>query len=615
MAPTTYVALEGVTKNHGVRTLLDDVSIGVVGGARIGVVGRNGGGKTTLVEVLCGVQEPDTGRVTRRGGLSIELLTQKDYFPDGATLRSLVVGELPEHEWAGDARIRDVMDGLLGGVDASGYRDGLNTRADTMSGGEGRRASLAHVLLTDPDLLVLDEPTNHLDVEAVDWLAGHLAARRGALLVVTHDRWFLDAVSTQTWEVTDGAVLAYEGGYAAYVLARAERDRQSTATEDRRQNLLRKELAWLRRGPPARTSKPKFRIDAANALIADEPAARDRLALQKFATARLGKQVYDLEDVSLAPAASAPEVLHRQTWRLGPGDRIGLLGPNGAGKTTLLRLLAAGSAGELDIHLAPDIRHGTVRVGKTVAVAHLSQTLLDMPGDDRVLESLQRLRQHIDVGRGRSLSAQQLLEGFGFTGERLVTRVGDLSGGERRRLQLLRLLVDGPNVLLLDEPTNDLDVETLTVLEDLLDSWPGTLVVVSHDRYFLERTTDTMYGLLGNGSLRYLTGGVEEYLRLRRSPSAAAPAPPVPPASPVDPEPVAAAAMSGGETRAVRKELAVLERRTENLRTQETKLHDSLAAAATDHEKVRELTEQLRAVEQERAAAEEQWLERAAALE
>ncbi|MEO6821631.1 MAG: ATP-binding cassette domain-containing protein, partial [Candidatus Nanopelagicales bacterium] len=329
MAPTTYVALEGVTKHHGVRTLLDDVSIGVIGGARIGVVGRNGGGKTTLVEVLCGVQEPDSGRVTRRGGLSIELLTQKDYFPDGATLRSLVLGDRPEHEWAGDARIRDVMDGLLGGVDAAAYRDGLSTRADTMSGGEGRRASLAHVLLKDPDLLVLDEPTNHLDVEAVDWLAGHLAARRGALLVVTHDRWFLDAVSTQTWEVTDGEVHAYEGGYAAYVLARAERDRQGTATEDRRQNLLRKELAWLRRGPPARTSKPKFRIEAANALIADEPAARDRMALQRFATARLGKQVYDLEEVSLAPAASAREVLHRQTWRLGPGDRIGLLGANG----------------------------------------------------------------------------------------------------------------------------------------------------------------------------------------------------------------------------------------------------------------------------------------------
>ncbi len=607
MAALTYVALEGVTKTHGVRTLLADVTLGVTEGSRVGVVGRNGSGKTTLVELVSGAQEADAGRVVRLGGLTVGVLAQHDDLAPEATLRSIVVGERAEHEWAGDARVRELMAGLLGGVDAAAYRDGLDTLAATMSGGERRRASLAQLLVADPDLLVLDEPTNHLDLEAVDWLAHHLAARRGALLAVTHDRWFLDAVCTDTWEVEDAAVHRYEGGYAAYVLARAERERQSAASEDRRQNLLRKELAWLRRGPPARTSKPRFRIDAANALIADEPPARDRLALQKFATSRLGKQVFDLEDVSLAPAPGAAEVIHRQTLRLGPGDRIGLLGPNGAGKTTLLRLLAAGHAGELDLQTAPDVRHGTVRVGRTVLAAHLSQALVEMPGDDRVLDSLRSQREQVDVGRGRTLTAQQLLEGFGFTGERLVTRVGDLSGGERRRLQLLRLLVDGPNVLLLDEPTNDLDVETLTVLEDLLDSWPGTLVVVSHDRYFLERTTDTLYALVGDGSLRYLTGGVDEYVRRRRSRAVPVPA--------VVRGPVVAATKSGGDARAARKELARLERRTDKLRDQETDLHAALAGAATEHERVRELSEQLRTVEAERAALEELWLETAATLE
>ena len=352
MAPTTYVALENVGKSLGTRTLLSGVTVGITEGSRIGVVGRNGGGKTTLVRVLTGIEPPDSGRVVRVGGLTVGLLAQTDTLSESATLREVVVGNRAEHEWAGDARVRDLLDGLVGGVSGSAYTDGLDTVVATMSGGERRRAALAQLLVDDPDLLVLDEPTNHLDVEAVAWLAAHLAPRRGALVAVTHDRWFLDAVATDTWEVIDGGVERYDGGYAAYVLAKAERSRQSASSEERRQNLLRKELAWLRRGAPARTTKPKFRIDAANILIADEPPPRDRLALEKFATARLGKQVYDLEDITLAPAPGAATVMTKQTWRLGPGDRVGLLGANGAGKTTLLRLLNAAHDGVLDLTYA-----------------------------------------------------------------------------------------------------------------------------------------------------------------------------------------------------------------------------------------------------------------------
>ncbi len=638
MPPVTYVALENVGKALGTRTLLSGVTLGVTEGARVGVVGRNGGGKTTLVRVLVGAEPVDSGRVIRYGGLTIGLLGQTDDLDPAATLRDVVVGERPEHEWAGDARVRDVLDGLLGGAGLRGERapgpagsprtageftQGLETVVGTMSGGERRRAALAHLLVADPDLLVLDEPTNHLDVEAVAWLAAHLAPRRGALVAVTHDRWFLDEVATETWEVVDGRVERYDGGYAAYVLAKAERARQAASSEERRQNLLRKELAWLRRGAPARTSKPRFRIDAANALIADEPPPRDRLALEKFATARLGKQVYDLEDVTLAPAPGADPVVTAQTWRLGPGDRVGLLGPNGAGKTTILRLLRAAHDGVLDTSAAPDVRHGSVRVGQTVQVAYLSQTLTEIDPAERVLESLQRQARYVDLGKGRTLTAQQLLENFGFTGDRLVTRLGDLSGGERRRLQLLRLLVDGPNVLLLDEPTNDLDVEMLTVLEDLLDTWPGTLVVVSHDRYFLERTTDTVYALLGDGTIRHLPNGVDEYLDRRRAAVAAA--------APGVRSLVAAASgggsnaenrsaagdsrLTGGDARAARKELTRIERRTEKLRGEEDRLHALLADAATDHERVLALDAELRAVVAERERLEEQWLELAAALE
>jgi ATP-binding cassette subfamily F protein uup len=609
MAPVTFVALENVTKALGTRTLLDAVTVGVTEGSRIGIVGRNGGGKTTLVRVLTGLEPVDAGRVVSVNGLTIGLLSQNDDLDPAATLRDVVIGDRAEHEWAGDARVRDVLDGLVGGVSASAYVDGLDTRIGTMSGGERRRAALAHLLVNDTDLLVLDEPTNHLDVEAVAWLAGHLAPRRGALVAVTHDRWFLDAVATETWEVIDGGVQRYDGGYAAYVLAKAERSRQAASSEERRQNLLRKELAWLRRGAPARTSKPKFRIDAANVLIADEPPPRDRLALEKFATARLGKQVYDLEDITLAPAVGSDAVMTSQTWHLGPGDRVGLLGANGAGKTTLLRLLNAAHDGVLDTAHAPDVRGGTIKVGQTVSVAHLSQALAEIEPDEGVLESLQRQAQYVELGKGRSLTAQQLLENFGFTGDKLFTRLGDLSGGERRRLQLLRLLVNGPNVLLLDEPTNDLDVEMLTVLEDLLDTWPGTLVVVSHDRYFLERTTDSLYALLGDGALRHLPNGVDEYLERRRAAPAAAPRAGSSAASD------GGSRGAGGDARALRKELAKIERRTTKLLAEEARLHAALAQAATDHTAVTALDAELRTVLAERDELEDRWLEVAAELE
>jgi ATP-binding cassette subfamily F protein uup len=614
MAPTTFIALENVSKSLGTRTLLSEVTVGITEGARIGVVGRNGGGKTTLVRVITGLEPVEGGRVVRAGGITVGLLAQIDDLDDAATLREVVVGDRPEHEWAGDPRVRDVLDGLLGGVEAPAYTQGMSTRIGTMSGGERRRAALARLIVDDPDLLVLDEPTNHLDVEAVAWLAAHLAPRRGALLAVTHDRWFLDALATETWEVTDSQVHRYEGGYAAYVLAKAERSRQAAASEDRRQNLLRKELAWLRRGAPARTSKPKFRIEAANVLIADEPPPRDRLALEKFATARLGKQVYDLEDITLAPAPGTEPVMVRQTWRLGPGDRIGLLGPNGAGKTTLLRLLNAAHDGVLDTAAAPDVREGSIRVGQTVSVAHLSQALTEIDPGDRVLESLQRQQNYIELGKGRTLTAQQLLENFGFTGDKLFTRLGDLSGGERRRLQLLTLLVGGPNVLLLDEPTNDLDVEMLTVLEDVLDTWPGTLVVVSHDRYFLERTTDMLYALLGDSTLRHLPNGVDEYLQRRRG--VAAPVRPGTASASGDPDVGAdPGRLSGGDARVARKELTRIERRSQKLHVEEARLHAALADAATDHASVLRLDAELREVVAEREALEDAWLEVAASLE
>jgi ABC transport system ATP-binding/permease protein len=575
------VSLEAVAKAYATTTVLDGVSVGIAAGERIGVVGVNGGGKTTLLRIMTGAETPDAGRVSRTGGLRIGYVDQRTE-PPGGTVRDAVLSAYGEvHEWAGDAAVREVLGGL--GLP----RIGLDTPTGQLSGGERRRVALAAALVARSDLLVLDEPTNHLDVEGVAWLAEHLVARREALVVVTHDRWFLDEVSLQTWEVGDGTVRRYDGGYSAYVLARAERARQAAASESRRQNLLRKELAWLRRGPPARTSKPKFRIDAAQALIADEPPPRDSTRLQAFATRRLGKSVYDVEDVTLKVGGRT--LLDGVTWRLGPGDRVALVGVNGSGKTTLLRLL-------LD-QQQPD--SGTVRTGQTVRVGYLSQDVAELAPGLRLLEAVEQIARTANLG-GVDLTASQLAERFGFGASRQWTPVGDLSGGERRRLQLLRLLMAEPNVLLLDEPTNDLDTDTLTSLEDLLDSWPGTLVVVSHDRYLVERVCDSVVALLGDGTLAALPGGIEDYLARRR---AAREAEAAPTAS------RRAAGDSRADARTTRRELVRLERRIATLEKQEARLHAELAEHATDHERVLALDTELRAVAGEKDDAESAWLE------
>ncbi len=580
-----------VTLTLGTRTLLDGVSLGLDDGQRIGVVGPNGAGKSTLLRVLAGQQGPDDGRVTRAGGTRLAMLDQRDDLLAGTVLDA-VHGDTDAHEWASDSRIRAVHAGLLPDV-------ALDAEVSTLSGGQRRRVALAALLVRDDEVLVLDEPTNHLDVEGVAWLASHLNERfgrgQGALVVVTHDRWFLDAVCTRTWEVHDGVVDQYEGGYAAYVLARAERSRTAAVTEEKRQNLLRKELAWLRRGAPARTSKPKFRLDAAAALIADEPPPRDRMELSRMATARLGKDVLDVEDVTLSLGGKV--LLDDQTWRLGPGDRIGVVGVNGAGKTTLLRLLAG--------RLAPDA--GRVKRGKTIQVAELRQDVedLDELADLRVVEVVEREKRSVVVG-GKELTASQLVERLGFTRDRARTPVRDLSGGERRRLQLLRLLVGEPNVLLLDEPTNDLDTDTLAALEDLLDGWPGTLIVVSHDRYLLERVCDRQVALLGDGQIRDLPGGVEQYLDLRAA--ALNPPPATTPATPAAASVPTTAPASAADVRAARKEVARIERRLAKIAELEAGLHDKMAAAAADHTAILELDAQLRALSDEKDALEDAWL-------
>ncbi|MFG6491404.1 ABC-F family ATP-binding cassette domain-containing protein [Microbacterium sp. P03] len=550
------------------RIIFDSISLGVDEGDRIGVVGRNGDGKSSLLAMLAGRLEPDSGRVTVRRGVDIGVLDQGDTLDESATVATAVIGDIPEHVWAGDPRIRDVMAGLLAEID----RD---TPIADLSGGQRRRVSLARLLVGDHDVLMLDEPTNHLDVEAIAWLAEHLKRRwapgSGALLVVTHDRWFLDEVSTRTWEVHDQVVDPFDGGYAAYILQRVERDRQAASSEARRQNLARKELAWLRRGAPARTSKPQFRIDAANELIADVPEIRDPVALRSLAVSRLGKDVVDLLDASVA-YGDRP-VLTDVEWRIAPGERTGILGVNGAGKSTLLGLVSG----------AVEPTGGRVKRGKTVKVATLTQRLDELEAhlQDPVRVVLERLRTTYSFGSGsktQELTPGQLLERMGFTSAQLSTPVKDLSGGQKRRLQLLLVLLDQPNVLILDEPTNDLDTDMLAAIEDLLDSWPGTLLVVSHDRYFIERVTDQQFAILG-GRLRHLPGGVEEYLRLRqrqqRDQTDAASSASVASGTPA--RGTLQAGLAGAELRAAEKEIAAIERRIRKLTAQVDAARTALA--------------------------------------
>ncbi|WP_094980876.1 ABC-F family ATP-binding cassette domain-containing protein [Rhodococcus pyridinivorans] len=593
------INLEQVSKSFGIKPLLDSVSLGVNEGERIGVVGLNGGGKTTMLEVLAGIEEPDSGRVSRVNGLRMAVVTQRGGLPEGSTVGEVVLGPLDvaEHEWAGDARIRSVLTGI--GIDNLG----LDAVVDGLSGGERRRVALAAALVQDLDLLVLDEPTNHLDVEGVQWLAEHLLSRRSALVVVTHDRWFLDTVATRTWEVVNGRVESYEGGYNDWIFARAERARQADAMEERRRNLARKELAWLRRGAPARTSKPKYRIEAAEALIANVPPPRDSVALASFAKRRLGRVVIELEDATLT-TPDGRELVRDLTWRLGPGERIGLVGVNGSGKTTLLRTLA----GELEPAQGRRVQ------GQTVEIGWLRQELDDLPTDMRVLDAVKDVAERITLG-DKEISAGQLAERLGFTPARQRTPVGDLSGGERRRLQLTRVLMAEPNVLLLDEPTNDLDIDTLQQLEDLLDGWAGTLVVISHDRYLVERICDSTWALFGDGRLTNLPGGIEEYLR-RRAAMGDLDVPSV--ASTVSKTGDAAEQpkkRDGAAERTARKELSRLERLVAKLTEKEEKLHHDLAEAATDPDRLQKLDAQLREVVAEKEAAEEQWMELAEDLD
>ncbi|WP_375423208.1 ABC-F family ATP-binding cassette domain-containing protein [uncultured Friedmanniella sp.] len=585
------VNAEHITMTYGTRVLLDDLSLGLSRGDVIGVVGRNGDGKTTLLRILTGLTEPDAGRVTRTGAVSIGYLHQADDFSADASVRDVIVGGRPDHVWAADAGTRAVVEHLLADVD-------LDAAVGSLSGGERRRTALVALMLGPHDLLVLDEPTNHLDVEAVAWLAEHLRALQArdiAMLVVSHDRWFLDAICTRIWEVHDGVVDSYDGGYAAYVLARAERARQAAGMAARRKNLLRKELAWLRRGAPARTSKPKFRIDAATTLIADEPPPRDSLALERFSVSRLGKDVFDLVRVGLGVGEGERrrELLRDLSWSIGPGQRIGLIGVNGAGKTTLLRLLTG--------EVAPDT--GTVRRGRTLAIGHLSQNVLELRGSERVLESVNEMRRSTQLASGKETSTSTLLEDFGFTGDKLTTRLGDLSGGERRRLQFLRLLLSEPNVLLLDEPTNDLDIDTLTVIEDYLDSWPGTLVVVSHDRYFLERVCDVTYALMGDGRCVLLPGGVEQYLETRRTSA--------PTAGPGASAAAAAPPSTSTQARQAKKTLARVEQQLGKVDSRIARLHTQMAEAASDYSRLTGLQRDLDALTAEKDGLELTWLEAA----
>ncbi|MCX6447687.1 MAG: ABC-F family ATP-binding cassette domain-containing protein [Actinobacteria bacterium] len=577
------VNIEEVSKAFDIRALLERVSLGVSEGDRIGIVGRNGSGKSTLMKVIAAVESPDQGRVTKANSVKIGLLSQVDKADPNSTVGDVVIGDRAKHEWASDSGIREVFTGLFGGFD-----DHLFERKfSTLSGGEKRRVGLAKLLIDELDLILLDEPTNHLDVEGVAWLASHLNSRKSlAVLVITHDRWFLDAVTDRTWEVVGGKVEEYDGGYSAFVLAKAERARQASAMDARRNNLIRKELAWLRRGAPARTTKPKFRVDAANVLIAEEPAPRDQGELLKFARNRLGNTVYEANHLQIR--AGEKELIDDLYWNIGPGDRIGIVGINGSGKTTLMRTLA----GELQPFA------GKLTTGITVKAAFLTQHLDELNPEWRVLEAVEKVAAHIELGNGKSLSASQLCERLGFDKDSQWTPVGDLSGGEKRRLQLTRLLMDSPNVLLLDEPTNDFDIETLTELEDLLDSYGGTLVVISHDRYFLERVCDRFVGLLGDKSLRDLPRGVDQYLEQREASV-------LQPSSETKPK----NASSAAEQRQLKKDLVRVERQIQKSKEKIAELEVAQENAAFDPAELLRISEELENLRTELNTREEEWLE------
>ena len=577
------INIEGVSKAFDIRPLLVDVSLGISEGERIGIVGRNGGGKSTLLKILAGLEEPDAGRVTRANWAKLGSLSQVDSAGPGATVRDVVVGVKKVHEWASDAGVREIFAGLFGGYESSI----MDRPFASLSGGEKRRVGIAKLLIQSLDIVLLDEPTNHLDVEGVAWLAKHLRKRRElAVVVITHDRWFLDEVSDSIWEVIDGKVESYEGGYSAYVLAKAERARQAGAEDARRNNLIRKELAWLRRGAPARTSKPKFRVDAANQLISAEPAPRNSAELLNFATNRLGNMVYEIHNAKLSIGEIT--LIEKLNWNIGPADRIAIVGVNGSGKTTLMRTLAGQYR----------FASGKLQTGITVKAAFLSQHLEELNPSWRVLEAVENVALRVDLAGGREISASQLCERLGFDYEGQQKMVRDLSGGEKRRLQLTRLLMDSPNVLLLDEPTNDFDVETLTALEDLLDTYAGVIIVISHDRYFLERVCDRFVGLLGNETLQDLALGIEQYLELRAEMILRS-------VVSEDRKEISGAA----QLRLVKKELAKVEKQLERVVAQEQELIKEQESASFDHQRLLEVGARLTEIGKVRSELEDKWLE------
>jgi ATP-binding cassette subfamily F protein uup len=583
------VNIEEVSKAFDIKELLIGVSLGVSEGDRIGIVGRNGSGKSTLMKIIAGVETPDSGRVTKSNSARIGLLSQVDSANPESTVGEVVLGDTAKHEWASEPNIREVFTGLFGSFDDHIF----DRKFGQLSGGERRRVGLAKLLINELDLILLDEPTNHLDVEGVAWLAQYLNNRKSlAVTVVTHDRWFLDAVTDRTWEVVGGKVEEYDGGYSAFVLAKAERARQSSVMDQRRNMLIKKELAWLRRGAPAQTVKPKFRVDAANVLIAGEPEPRNQGELLKFALNRLGKTVYEAHHVQVKLGDN--ELINDLYWNVGPGDRIGIVGINGAGKTTLMKTLV----GEIQ----PTA--GKLVTGITVKAAFLTQHLDELDPTWRVLEAVEKVANRVEIGGGRELSASQLCERLGFDRESQWTPVGDLSGGEKRRLQLTRLLMDSPNVLLLDEPTNDFDIETLTELEDLLDGYGGTLIVISHDRYFLERVCDRFVGLLGDKNVRDLPRGVDEYLELRHEAL-----------QPDVNAPKEKKTSSAAEERQLKKDKVRLERQMEKADTRITELEGEQEGASFDAERLNEITNELAQLRGEKNRLEEEWLQVTVLLE